>query len=189
MLREYTRHRLFSFNVSYYNSRFEELSDGFGEEPKKPEPKQLKRPLDEAMETDEQPAEKLSKSAKKKAKKQKGEDGKAVPVATTEPKEEKEKEKEKKADKKDKKEVKKQKAAKEDYQELLGGVKIRDVKTGDGKTAKSGARVSMRYVGKLQNKQIFDQNVKGKPVSNFFLHLLRTYSLCRSSLSNLERVM
>jgi FK506-binding nuclear protein len=156
---------------SDFNRRFEELSDGAGDEPKAPEPKPLKRPRDEAMETDEQPADKLSKSAKKKAKKQKGEDGKAVPVVieekAAEPKGEK------KADKKEeKKEKKKQKAAEEKkggaYQELAGGVKIRDVKTGDGKTAKSGARVSMRYVGKLQNKQIFDQNVKGKPVSNFF---------------------
>lgn len=146
--------------------RFEELSEDGGDEPKVPEPKALKRPRDEAMETDEQPAEKVSKSAKKKAKKQKGEDGKAVPVAieekAAEPKGDK------KADKKeDKKEKKKQKAAEEKkggaYQELAGGVKIRDVKTGDGKAAKNGARVSMRYVGKLQNKQIFDQNVKGKP--------------------------
>lgn len=139
----------------------------------------MKRPHDEAMDTDERPVERSSKSAKKKAKKQKGEDGKAVPVVTeekvAEPKGEKEKEK--KADKKEeKKEKKKQKAAEEKkagaYQELTGGVKIRDVKIGDGKTAKNGARVSMRYVGKLQNKQIFDQNVKGKPVSRFFLALV-----------------
>lgn len=174
---EYARHQLFHHMFSDFNRRFEELSDGAGDEPKVPEPKPLKRPRDEAMETDEQPAEKLSKSAKKKAKKQKGEDGKAIPVVeekAAEPKGEKKADKEeKKADKKEeKKEKKKQKAAEEKkggaYQELAGGVKIRDVKTGDGKTAKSGARVSMRYVGKLQNKQIFDQNVKGKPVSNFF---------------------
>lgn len=155
-----------SSHVSNYNRRFEELSEDGGDEPKVPEPKALKRPRDEAMETDEQPVEKVSKSAKKKAKKQKGEDGKAVPVAieekAAEPKGDK------KADKKeDKKEKKKQKTAEEKkggaYQELAGGVKIRDVKTGDGKAAKNGARVSMRYVGKLQNKQIFDQNVKGKP--------------------------
>lgn len=137
--------------------RFEELSDLDEDEPKAEEPKPSKRPRDDAMDTDEQPAEKVSK--KKKAKKQKGEDGKAIPVAVeekvAEPKGEKEEEK--KADKKDKK---KQKAA---SKELAGGVKIRDVKTGDGKTAKNGARVSMRYIGKLQNGKIFDQNTKGKP--------------------------
>jgi len=150
--------------------RFEELPEDAGDEPKVPEPKKLKRPRDEAMDTDEKTVEMSSKSAKKKAKKQKGEGGKAVPVATEEKAAEPkgEKEKEKKADKKEeKKEKKKQKAAEEKkagaYQELTGGVKIRDVKIGDGKTAKNGARVSMRYVGKLQNKQIFDQNVKGKP--------------------------
>jgi FK506-binding nuclear protein len=144
------------------DERFEELSDLPEDEPK-PEPKPSKRPRDDAMDTDEQPAEKISK--KKKAKKQKGEDGKAIPVAVEEkaagPKGEKEEEK-----KDDKKEKKKQKAAEKkaaSYKELTGGVKIRDVKTGDGKTAKSGAKVSMRYIGKLQNGKIFDQNTKGKP--------------------------
>lgn len=140
--------------------RFEELSE---DEPKVEKSKPPKRPRDEAMDTDEQPAEKLSK--KKKAKKQKGEDGKAVPVAVeekaAEPKGEKTEEKA------DKKEKKKQKAAEEKKggasKELAGGVKIRDVKAGDGKTAKNGAKVSMRYIGKLQNGKIFDQNVKGKP--------------------------
>ncbi|KAG0700721.1 hypothetical protein DFH29DRAFT_930437 [Suillus ampliporus] len=146
------------------DERFEELSDLADDEPKAEEPKPLKRPRDEAMDTDEQPAEKLSK--KKKAKKQKGEDGKAVPAAVEEkaavPKDEKEQQK-----KADKKEKKKQKAAEEKKggasKELAGGVKIRDVKTGDGKTAKNGAKISMRYIGKLQNGTIFDQNVKGKP--------------------------
>ncbi|KAG1735124.1 uncharacterized protein EDB91DRAFT_1145394 [Suillus paluster] len=144
--------------------RFEELADLVEDEPKVEEPKASKRPRDEAMDTDEQPAEKLSK--KKKAKKQKGEDGKAVPVVVeekaAEPKGEKEQEK-----KADKKEKKKQKAAEEKKggaaKELTGGVKIRDVKSGDGKTAKNGAKISMRYIGKLQNGKIFDQNTKGKP--------------------------
>lgn len=144
--------------------RFEELSDLAEDEPKAEEPKPSKRPRDDAMDTDEQPAEKVSK--KKKAKKQKGEDGKAIPVAVEEKAAEPkgEKEEEKKADKKDKK---KQKAAEEKkghaYKELAGGVKIRDVKPGDGKTAKNGAKVSMRYIGKLQNGKIFDKNTDGKP--------------------------
>lgn len=42
---------------------------------------------------------------------------------------------------------------------------IEDKKTGTGPTAKPGQRVSMRYVGKLQNGSIFDSNTKGKPFS------------------------
>jgi len=145
------------------SDRFEELPEDV---PKAEEPKPSKRPRDDAMDTDAQPAEKVSK--KKKAKKQKGEDGKAIPVAVeekaVEPKGEKEEEK-----KTDKKEKKKQKAAEEKKggasKELAGGVKIRDVKIGDGKTAKNGAKVSMRYIGKLQNGKIFDQNTKSKPFS------------------------
>ncbi|KIK45116.1 hypothetical protein CY34DRAFT_801970 [Suillus luteus UH-Slu-Lm8-n1] len=144
--------------------RFEELSDLAEDEPKAEQAKPSKRPRDDAMDTDEQPVEKVSK--KKKAKKQKGEDGKAIPVAAEEKAAEPkgEKEEEKKADKKDKK---KQKGSEEKKggasKELAGGVKIRDVKTGDGKAAKNGARVSMRYIGKLQNGKVFDQNTKGKP--------------------------
>lgn len=144
--------------------RFEELSDLAEDEPRAEESKPSKRPRDDPMDTDEQPAEKVSK--KKKAKKQKGEDGKAIPVAVEEKAAESkgEKEEEKKADKKEKK---KPKAVEEKKggasRELAGGVKIRDVKNGDGKTAKNGAKVSMRYIGKLQNGKIFDQNTKGKP--------------------------
>ncbi|KAG1809440.1 uncharacterized protein BJ212DRAFT_608783 [Suillus subaureus] len=143
--------------------RFEELSDLAEDEPKAEESKSSKRPHDDTMDTDEQPAEKVSK--KKKAKKQKGEDGKAIPVAVeekvVEPKGEKEEEK--KAEKKEKKKQKTTEKKGGSYKELAGGVKIRDVKTGDGKTAKNGAKVSMRYIGKLQNGTVFDQNVKGKP--------------------------
>ena len=39
------------------------------------------------------------------------------------------------------------------------------MKSGTGPTAKAGNRVSMRYVGKLQNGSIFDANTKGKPFS------------------------
>lgn len=34
-----------------------------------------------------------------------------------------------------------------------------------GPVAKPGNRVSMRYVGKLQNGSIFDSNTKGRPFS------------------------
>jgi FK506-binding nuclear protein len=174
----------YSTPVSNRARRFEELSDLAEDEPKAEQPKPSKRPRDDAMDTDEQPAEKVSK--KKKAKKQKGEDGKAVSVAVEEKAAEPkgEKEEEKKADKKDKK---KQKGP---SKELAGGVKIRDVKTGDGKAAKNGAKVSMRYIGKLQNGKVFDQNTKGKPVSRHqFSCLSDMCSLWCSSLSSSEQVM
>ncbi|WFD35939.1 hypothetical protein MCUN1_002810 [Malassezia cuniculi] len=41
----------------------------------------------------------------------------------------------------------------------------KDKKTGSGPVAKPGSRVSMRYVGKLQNGSIFDSNTKGRPFS------------------------
>ena len=42
---------------------------------------------------------------------------------------------------------------------------VEDKKTGTGPTAKPGNRVSMRYVGKLQDGSIFDANTKGRPFS------------------------
>jgi len=42
---------------------------------------------------------------------------------------------------------------------------IEDKKAGTGPTAKFGNRVSMRYVGKLENGTVFDANTKGKPFS------------------------
>lgn len=92
---------------------------------------------------------KLSKADKKKQKKQKGEDGKAVEdkVAPT-------------PEKKDKKE----KASKGETKELPSGLRITDSKVGTGPQAKKGQRIEMRYIGKLQNGKIFDQNTKGKPV-------------------------
>nr|KMM65424.1 FK506-binding protein 4 [Coccidioides posadasii RMSCC 3488] len=45
------------------------------------------------------------------------------------------------------------------------GVKIEDRKQGKGPAAKRGDRVSMRYIGKLENGKVFDSNKKGKPFS------------------------
>ncbi|KXS97270.1 hypothetical protein AC579_1603 [Pseudocercospora musae] len=46
------------------------------------------------------------------------------------------------------------------------GVTIDDRKTGTGPAAKSGDRVSMRYIGKLEKDgKVFDSNKKGKPFS------------------------
>jgi len=46
---------------------------------------------------------------------------------------------------------------------LPSGLVYEDVKAGAGAAAKKGQKVSMRYIGKLQNGNIFDSNTKGKP--------------------------
>ncbi|KAK4449291.1 hypothetical protein QBC34DRAFT_299425 [Podospora aff. communis PSN243] len=43
------------------------------------------------------------------------------------------------------------------------GVTIDDRKIGTGRTVKSGDKVGMRYIGKLQNNKVFDANKKGTP--------------------------
>lgn len=113
-------------------------------------PKNLKR----ARDADTEKPAPTSKAEKKK--KQKGEDGKPIIV----PEEKKEKEKEKK----DKAEAAPAKPSKAVEKEIAGGIKILDSKIGTGPMAKKGNTVRMRYIGKLQNGKVFDQNVKGKPV-------------------------
>ncbi|ORY87117.1 hypothetical protein BCR37DRAFT_376513 [Protomyces lactucae-debilis] len=47
---------------------------------------------------------------------------------------------------------------------VAGGLAIEDRKTGEGPSVKSGAKVAIRYVGKLKsNGKQFDANSKGKP--------------------------
>ena len=58
----------------------------------------------------------------------------------------------------------KQKQGDKSLRELPNGLQVQDAKVGDGPQAKSGMRVSMRYVGKLPNGNVFDSNTKGKPV-------------------------
>lgn len=48
-------------------------------------------------------------------------------------------------------------------QTLPSGLVLEDNKTGTGAAAKSGQRVQMRYIGRLSNGKIFDQNTKGAP--------------------------
>lgn len=48
---------------------------------------------------------------------------------------------------------------------VVQGVKIDDRKVGSGRTAKSGDKVGMRYIGKLENGKVFDSNKKGAPFS------------------------
>ena len=53
---------------------------------------------------------------------------------------------------------------KHETKDLGDGLKVTDISTGSGKAAKKGDTVSMRYIGKLENGKVFDQNTKGKPV-------------------------
>lgn len=46
---------------------------------------------------------------------------------------------------------------------LPGGIVIEDKKTGSGAACKKGNKVSVRYIGKLQNGSTFDSNTSGKP--------------------------
>jgi len=46
---------------------------------------------------------------------------------------------------------------------LSNGMIIEETKAGQGEKAKAGKRVSMRYIGKLENGKIFDKNVSGTP--------------------------
>ncbi|KAI9875132.1 MAG: peptidylprolyl isomerase fpr4 [Pleopsidium flavum] len=46
---------------------------------------------------------------------------------------------------------------------MIQGVKIDDKKLGKGPVAKKGDKISMRYIGKLQDGKVFDANKKGKP--------------------------
>ncbi|KAK4116896.1 hypothetical protein N656DRAFT_842281 [Canariomyces notabilis] len=46
---------------------------------------------------------------------------------------------------------------------VVQGVTIDDRKIGTGRTVKSGDKVGMRYIGKLQNGKVFDSNKKGTP--------------------------
>ncbi|GAA5973825.1 hypothetical protein JCM11641_003177 [Rhodosporidiobolus odoratus] len=105
----------------------------------------------------------LSKNQKKKlAKKQKGETGEAVaPAAVAETK---------KADaptpqKEEKKAEAPKKAAGSKTQVLAGGLEVTDAKEGTGPAAKSGSKVGMRYIGKLDNGKVFDSNTKGAPLN------------------------
>ncbi|KAJ3863156.1 hypothetical protein EV359DRAFT_82631 [Lentinula novae-zelandiae] len=123
-----------------------------------------------------------SKAEKKKNKKQKLQDGtaaapgvaektvgketeeKKVDVKTTKKTDAKtsaKKGEEKKTDGKKGEEKKDKTKLKE--KELPSGLKIQDATIGTGPMAKNGQLVSMRYIGKLANGKIFDQNTKGSP--------------------------
>ncbi|GAA6032345.1 hypothetical protein JCM8097_008129 [Rhodosporidiobolus ruineniae] len=105
----------------------------------------------------------LSKNQKKKlAKKQKGEAGEAVaPVAAAAAAPAKKAEA--LTPKKEEKKAEPKKAAASKTRTLAGGLEVTDSKEGTGAAAKSGQKVSMRYIGKLENGKVFDSNTKGSP--------------------------
>jgi FK506-binding nuclear protein len=116
-----------------------------------------------------------SDKTSKKAKKLKAENGAAVPAPVTadagaQKKGEKKDKKGKKGGeskddaKKEEGDAKPKQSDKGGLRELPNGLKIQDAKVGDGPQAKRGMKVSMRYIGKLENGEIFDSNTKGKPV-------------------------
>lgn len=129
----------------------------------------------EVIEAAATPEKKLSK---KQLKKLKANDGKAVD-ATAEAKAKKvqfakeleqgptpspaadKKTKEKKLDAK-KPEAKKPEAAGKSSK-VVQGITIMDSKVGTGPAAKRNSKLSMRYIGKLENGKVFDSNTKGKP--------------------------
>jgi len=43
------------------------------------------------------------------------------------------------------------------------GVTVDERKSGNGKQAKSGDKIGMRYIGKLKDGKVFDSNTKGEP--------------------------
>ncbi|GAA5834384.1 hypothetical protein JCM3766R1_005199 [Sporobolomyces carnicolor] len=64
-----------------------------------------------------------------------------------------------------KEEKKEEKKVEKKTQTLAGGLEITDAKVGTGAAAKSGSKVGMRYIGKLENGKVFDSNTKGAPLT------------------------
>ncbi|TBU29495.1 hypothetical protein BD311DRAFT_787713 [Dichomitus squalens] len=139
------------------SERFEEIVD---EEPSTASKK--RRRESDAMETEE-PAEKPSKAQKKKQKKLKNANGEAVAAPSPEKSDKKEDEKTKSDDKEKKEKGDKKKDKVGEVKTIQGGVQVVDSKVGTGPKAKAGNVVSLRYIGKLQNGKVFDQNTKGEP--------------------------
>ncbi|KAM0748957.1 hypothetical protein T439DRAFT_382049 [Meredithblackwellia eburnea MCA 4105] len=134
-------------------ARFEELKESVKSNPKKrqAEDDDVAASLLKSNDADAT----LSKNQKKKlAKKLKATDGSAAaPPAPAAAKEEK-----KEAAPAPKKEGPKPVT-------LAGGLVILDSKKGDGPVAKSGKKVGVRYIGKLESGKIFDSNTKGAPLT------------------------
>ncbi|KAL2270879.1 hypothetical protein VTJ83DRAFT_250 [Remersonia thermophila] len=157
-------------------TRVEEIDTDDEEAPKLVEAKKgKKRPAEENAENlDDMMAKDDKKLSKKQQKKLKNNQGEAVAAAADK--------KEAKSDKKvqfaknleqgptgpakDKLENKADKGDKKGLGvKVVQGVTVDDRKVGTGRTAKAGDRVSMRYIGKLENGKVFDANKKGAPFS------------------------
>lgn len=103
-----------------------------------------------------------SPAVDKKPKEQKLKEQKPKEQKPKEQKPKEQKTKEQKTKEQKKLEVKKPEAAGK-LSKVVQGVTIMDSKVGTGPAAKMGSRLSMRYIGKLENGKIFDSNTKGKP--------------------------
>ncbi|KAG9068066.1 peptidylprolyl isomerase fpr4 [Linnemannia hyalina] len=105
---------------------------------------------DDSEDDEDEEPEPVKKEAAPASKKQKVSEEKAIPIK---PKKEatpaKAKEEPKKAHKKT----------------LPNGLVIEDTKAGEGARAKSGKKIGMRYIGRLENGKVFDKNTSGKPFS------------------------
>ncbi|KAL5523922.1 hypothetical protein ACEPAG_8095 [Sanghuangporus baumii] len=154
--------------------RFEEIkTDDEKEAQRAEESSSKKRPRESHEgESGTDGEQKLSKKQLKKLnKKLKAENGKAVPGGGLKEEESKKevpkgekKEKDAKKEKKDEKKKSTENGAqkKGELKETPGGLKMKDVKVGNGKTAKKGDLVSIRYIGKFMDGKVFDSNVKPK---------------------------
>ncbi|CAO3625369.1 unnamed protein product [Cunninghamella echinulata] len=142
-------------------SRIQEIEEEEEQKPaknlSKKEQRKQKRAAEEQAEQEQ--AAKKSKVEQKKAKA----DDKKSKAEEKKPKAEEKKSKaeEKKPKAEEKKPAKQQEQKK--VTKLPSGLVIEDVKVGDGQNVKSGARIGMRYIGKLTNGKVFDKNTSGKP--------------------------
>ncbi|KAF9925964.1 peptidylprolyl isomerase fpr4 [Linnemannia zychae] len=59
--------------------------------------------------------------------------------------------------------IKKGESKKANKKTLPNGLIIEDTRVGEGARAKSGKKVGMRYIGRLENGKVFDKNTSGKP--------------------------
>ncbi|XP_043656220.1 39 kDa FK506-binding nuclear protein [Drosophila teissieri] len=141
----------------------EEDDDDDDEEDENEESGEEEEESDDSDAAEEQPkakVAKLSPGAKKSGKEQNG-------VAKKEEAKQQQKKKEKPEAKKEQpkaKEQAKQQPASKEPRTITGGVKVVDQLVGKGEEAKSGKRVSVYYIGRLQsNNKTFDSLLKGKP--------------------------
>ncbi|SAM06743.1 hypothetical protein [Absidia glauca] len=152
-------------------SRIEEIEEDEEEEEEAPKPltkkekKAAAAAAAAAAVTPAEPAKPLTKKEKKAAAAaEKEEAAKQDKKRAAEPAKEEPTKKQKVEEKKPKVEEKKPKQQeKKQVTKLPSGLIIEDIKVGEGANVRSGARIGMRYIGKLTNGKVFDKNVSGKP--------------------------